>query len=128
MLGGDKVNKIVSETMLYSDRKNDRGAEKPKAKDCWDKLDVIAKALIPIALLAGGYFSTAGSILFPKGNQTYELPWSYKMAESQRRLNFEVVCLPRFWRGIARVEGPKTSEHNFCILSYWSQTSISPWT
>jgi hypothetical protein len=56
MLGGDKVNKIVSETMLYSDRKNDRGAEKPKAKDCWDKLDVIAKALIPIALLAGGYF------------------------------------------------------------------------
>ena len=42
--------------MLYSERKNEVRTEKPKTKDCWDKLDVISKALIPIALLAGGYF------------------------------------------------------------------------
>ena len=56
MTGGDRVKKIVTETMLYSAKKSDKGAEKPKAKDCWDKLDVLSKALIPIALLAGGYY------------------------------------------------------------------------
>lgn len=42
--------------MLLSAKKNTKDTQKSKDKDLWDKLDILSKALIPVALLAGGYF------------------------------------------------------------------------